>query len=520
MNHIQCFNPNCLHLNPPGQQLCENCNSELILRSRYRGLSIISEGNCYRNFLAVDESKPFQSQCVICQFFSQALGKENAIKAAQFFEQEAARLDRLGNHPQIPNIMAYFTQDGCQYLIHEFIEGNNLTQELAENGLFNEEKIRDLLSSLLSILQFVHQKKVIHGDIKPENIIRTSDERLVLVDFGIDKQAFARYTTGTAIDTSVYAAPEQKQGQITTASDLYSLGVTCIYLLTNINPVQLFDVYTGNWLWRQYLANNLITDFLGQILDRLLQTDLKQRFTSAEAALQELKKLSTLNLPINQTENTQPEVEDNPLPANPEKNRFSFADKIKNILLTEITPPTGIIPKAKSKVTVLNTKNADYTRLRDLLAAENWKQADQETWRLLGSIAGVDKEGSIDPESLAASTCEDIATIDKLWLDYSNGHFGFSVQKNIYQNLGGTDVYDSKIWQTFGDRVGWRLKGNWLNYFELAFDRRQAPKGHLPVEPVKVVLGSDPAALLMQMRRGSLLMTIFSRLNECDLPEQ
>jgi hypothetical protein len=82
--------------------------------------------------------------------------------------------------------------------------------------------------------------------------------------------------------------------------------------------------------------------------------------------------------------------------------------------------------------------------------------------------------------------------------------------------LGGDENYNDKIWQAFGDRVGWRLKGNWLNYFELAFDRRQAPKGHLPVEPVKVILGSDPAALMMQMKRGALLMAIFSRLEECE----
>lgn len=516
MNHIQCFNPNCLHLNPPEEQLCQNCGSELRLKSRYRGLSVISEGNCYRNFLAVDESKSSQSQCVICQFFSQALGQEKALKASQFFEQEATRLDRLGNHPQIPKIMAYFTQDECQYLIHEFIKGHNLASEIAENGLFDEEKIKDLLSNLLSILEFVHQKKVIHGDIKPENIIRASDGRLVLVDFGIDKLAFSRYSTRTVIETSVYAAPEQKQGQVTTASDLYSLGVTCLHLLTNVNPVQLFDLYTGNWVWRRYLGNNAVSESLGKILDRLVQTDLKQRFTSAEAALKELNKLSILKEPSERTETTRSEVEENPLPANSEKNRLSFADKIKNILLTEITPPTNIIPKAKSKVTVLTTKNADYNKLRDLLAAENWKQADQETWRLLGSIAGINKEGLIDPDTLASSTCEDIATIDKLWVDYSNGHFGFSVQKNIYQNLGGDENYNDKIWQAFGDRVGWRLKGNWLNYFELAFDRRQAPKGHLPVEPLKVILGSDPAALMMQMKRGALLMTIFSRLEECE----
>ncbi|MHC5723380.1 MAG: GUN4 domain-containing protein, partial [Nostoc sp.] len=108
----------------------------------------------------------------------------------------------------------------------------------------------------------------------------------------------------------------------------------------------------------------------------------------------------------------------------------------------------------------------DYTRLRDLLAAGEWKEANQETDRVMLAVAGREKERWFDYESIDSFPCEDLRIIDQLWVKYSNGHFGFSVQKRIYQSLGGTKRYDKKIWEAFGDRVGWRNKGNgnWINY--------------------------------------------------------
>ena len=76
-------------------------------------------------------------------------------------------------------------------------------------------------------------------------------------------------------------------------------------------------------------------------------------------------------------------------------------------------------------------------------------------------------------------SCQDLRTIDKLWVKYSNGNFGFSVQKQIYQSVGGTKEYDSKVWRKFGDKVGWRKGGQWLHYSELTFSKEHY-RGHLP----------------------------------------
>ncbi|MEI2422557.1 protein kinase, partial [Arthrospira platensis SPKY2] len=137
---------------------------------------------------------------------------------------EAQCLELLGKHSQIPELLAYFTADNRQYLIQEFIKGETLQEKLDNQGTFSENQIISLLNDLLPVLYFVHKHKVIHRDIKPENIIRrASDKKLVLVDCGTSKQVRR---------TSAYCAPEQAMGKPQYGSDLYSLGVTCLYLLT------------------------------------------------------------------------------------------------------------------------------------------------------------------------------------------------------------------------------------------------------------------------------------------------
>src|SRR4028118_434251 len=268
-----CLNPNCQKpaSNPGGEKFCRGCGFKLLLRERYRAIKLIGQGGFGRTFLAVDEDKPSKPRCAIKQFFPQAQGTNNAHKAAQLFEQEAVRLDELGKHPQIPELFAYFTQDEQQYLVQEFIDGKNLAEELADRECFNETEIRQLLNDLLPVLQFVHQGQVIHRDIKPENIISRPNGQLVLVDFGAAKFATetALLKTGTKIGSAEYTAPEQARGKAVFASDLYSLGVTCIYLLTGIPPFDLFDVVNDCWAWRDYLTQD-VTANLAQILDKLL----------------------------------------------------------------------------------------------------------------------------------------------------------------------------------------------------------------------------------------------------------
>ncbi|WP_414527989.1 GUN4 domain-containing protein [Nodularia chucula] len=430
----QCLNPECLHPNPDNFQFCQKCGSKLLLRERYAPQSILGQGGFGRTFLAIDEDKPSKPFCVIKQFLPQAQGTDSIEKASQLFAQEAERLEELGKHPQIPELMAYFTADNRQYLVQEFVKGETLEAELNKNGVFSEKQIRELLIELLEILQFVHSKQVIHRDINPENIIRrSSDNKLFLVDFGAAKvvEQKQRTVTVTIIGSAEYCAPEQSMGKPKFISDLYSLGVTCLHLLTDISPFDLYDVMEGEWVWRDYLNGNVVSDELGKILERLASPLPKQRYQSVAEVV------NVLN-PVSFNRRTPP-----PNAANPERT----------------TPP----PNPASEEGLKSPVGMDYRKLRDLLAGGMWEEADAETARVMLAIAKREKEGWLDEKSIDNFPCADLRTIDQLWVKYSNGRFGFSVQKRIYQSLGGTRKYDKEIWGAFGDRVGWKKGGDWFS---------------------------------------------------------
>ena len=302
-----CLNPSCPNpQNTNSEKFCLSCGAKLLLKQRYRAMKPIGQGGFSRTFLARDEDKPSMPLCVIKQFYPQAQGTGTLDKAIELFNHEAMRLEELGKHRQIPELLAYFTQDDRQYLLQEFIDGLNLGQELQQNGVYNQPQIQHFLNELLRILQFCHQKQIIHRDIKPENIIRRQNPpklqgQIVLVDFGASKvvtQA-SMNQTGTSIGSPEYVAPEQMRGKALFSSDIYSLGVTCIHLLTARSPFDLYDINNDVWLWRNYLQASF-DENLGRILDKMLATTPARRYQTVDEVLRDLNTLPTL---ISQTGN-------------------------------------------------------------------------------------------------------------------------------------------------------------------------------------------------------------------------
>jgi formylglycine-generating enzyme required for sulfatase activity len=288
-----CLNPSCYtRQNAAQARFCRACGAKLLLGDRYRAVRLIAQGGFGRTFLGIDQYKPSQPKCAIKQFAPQ--GQGNLEKAAELFKQEAMRLEELGKHDRIPELLAYCEQDGQQYLMQEFIDGHDLGTEIAQQGTFDQAKVEHLLRNLLPVLQFIHAGGVIHRDIKPENIIRRhSDGQLVLVDFGAAKYAIgsALLRTGTSIGSAEYIAPEQARGKAVFASDLYSLGVTCIYLLTGVSP---FDLIDGNnaWIWRSHLKGKAIAPSLGKTIDRLIAHAVNHRYQSIDRVLADLNPTS------------------------------------------------------------------------------------------------------------------------------------------------------------------------------------------------------------------------------------
>jgi serine/threonine protein kinase len=293
---ICCLNPNCQQpLNPENEPFCKSCGAKLVplLRGHYRPIRPLGQGGFARTYLAVDEDR-LKTPCVIKQFSPQIQGTNSLDKAIRLFNQEAVRLHELGEHPQIPTLLAYFEQDKYLYLVQQFIEGQTLFQELHRQGSFSEAKIRQVLGDILPVLKFIHERQIVHRDITPANIIRRQiDGRLVLIDFGIAKQL--RDTTqiqpGTRIGTEGYAPLEQlRSGQVYPASDIYSLGATCIHLLTGIKPEELYNPLQGRWIWQEFLLKKgiNISDRLMQILDKMLKDMVSDRYQSADEILREI----------------------------------------------------------------------------------------------------------------------------------------------------------------------------------------------------------------------------------------
>jgi serine/threonine protein kinase len=293
---ICCLNPQCQKpLNPADAKVCQNCGTSItLLRGRYQAVQLLGQGGFGRTYLALDEDR-LKSRCVIKQFSPQVQGTKSLEKAIRLFNQEAVRLHELGEHSQIPTLLAYFEQDGYLYLVQQFIEGQSLLQEMKQQGSFSERQIRDVLADILPVLRFVHRHQVIHRDITPMNILRRqSDERLLLIDFGVAKQLSEEAVgeMGTRIGTEGYAPMEQfRGGRAYPASDLYSLGATCLHLLTDTRPDSLYDPLNGRWFWREYLQQEkgaVVSDQFAHIMDNLLKDLVSERYQSADEVMRDL----------------------------------------------------------------------------------------------------------------------------------------------------------------------------------------------------------------------------------------
>lgn len=286
-----CLNPHCSQPeNTDSARFCLSCGMPLELSDRYRSLKLIGQGGFGRTFLACDKQKPSQPLCIIKQFHPQ--DNLEIAKATQLFQQEAIRLEELGDHLQIPDLYAYIEQDSDRYIVQEFIEGETLKKELEEKGNFPAEKVLEVLKNILPVLAFIHAGRVIHRDIKPSNIMRNANNNnLILIDFGAAKYATAEALVqkGTQIGSAEFIAPEQLRRQPIFASDLYSLGVSCLYLMTGISPFDLYNTLESRWVWRDYLVDNPVGDRLGKILDKMIAESLSDRYSSATEILQDLQ---------------------------------------------------------------------------------------------------------------------------------------------------------------------------------------------------------------------------------------
>lgn len=291
-----CLNPSCPKpVNHPKSKNCKACGSKLLLRDRYHLVKGLGKGGFGATFLAADISLPGNPLCVIKQLKPNTDNPNFLVMARKLFEREAKTLGKVGNHPQIPRLLDYFEDREQFYLVQEFVKGNNLQQEIKKNGVLNEEQAKGVLKETLVILRDIHAQKVIHRDIKPANIIRREiDNKLVLIDFGVVKNQVNTVAAGGdqtaltafAVGTPGFAPPEQLAMRPVYASDVYALGVTCMYLMSGKAPKNMdCDPLTGDIEWLKYVD---ISDQFGEILTTMLEVAVKNRYKTADEVLQAL----------------------------------------------------------------------------------------------------------------------------------------------------------------------------------------------------------------------------------------
>jgi serine/threonine-protein kinase len=263
-----------------------------LLDHRYQVIRILATGGFGQTYIAEDTRRPGNPICVVKHLKPASTDQKIFETAKRLFNSEAETLEKLGNHDQIPRLLAYFDENQEFFLVQEYIDGHTLTEELIPGQPWSQNQVMQLLLEVLEILEFVHQQGVIHRDIKPDNIIRrAADYKLVLVDFGAVKKlrsplvsVGAQLTATVAIGTPGYMPTEQGQGKPRPNSDIYSLGIIAIQALTGV-PANQFqeDPDTGEILWQHFIPVNYR---LAEILSKMVRYHFKDRYQTATEALQ------------------------------------------------------------------------------------------------------------------------------------------------------------------------------------------------------------------------------------------
>ncbi|MEQ8539398.1 MAG: serine/threonine-protein kinase [Coleofasciculus sp. D1-CHI-01] len=267
-----------------------------LLNNRYRILQTLGAGGFGNTFLAEDTYMPSGRKCVIKQLKPMTHDPQTYQQVKERFQREAAVLEELGesNH-QIPRLFAYFSESGQFYLVQEWIEGDTLTQIVDREGRLNDGQVKAILLSLLPVLDYVHSCHIVHRDLKPDNVIvRRRDGLPVLIDFGAVKEAIktvvhsqANATPSIVIGTPGFMAAEQAAGRPRYASDLYSLGLIAVFLLTGKLPQTLeTDTRTGEILWRRDAPN--CHSHLATVIDQGIRFHPRDRFADAKEMLDAL----------------------------------------------------------------------------------------------------------------------------------------------------------------------------------------------------------------------------------------
>ena len=257
--------------------------SKEVIAQRYRILNTLGQGGMGITYEAVDLES---GQLVALKALS--LRRMKDWKTLELFEREAAILSGL-NHPAIPCYLDYFQidyfDDRCFYIVQQLAKGKSLATLVEKGWRPNESQVKNFAIQILEILVYLQESipPVIHRDLKPQNIIRSGNGKLFLVDFGAVRDTYHNTITGgsTVVGTFGYMAPEQFRGQAILSTDLYGLGATLLFLLTGKSPADL----PQHKLKINFRSRVRVSEDFASWLERMIEPGTEDRLRSAKDAL-------------------------------------------------------------------------------------------------------------------------------------------------------------------------------------------------------------------------------------------
>lgn len=373
---------------------------------------------------------------------------KNYKRYVERFIQEAKQLDIL-DHPHIVEIIDLFKErdgeDNVPCLVMKLISGQDLFDlvESSRGGL-PESKAVNYISQIGDALAFMHEKKLVHRDAHPGNIMVQDRGQAILIDFGLAREIVPKSPTSVPSANESFAPWEQKKGNAQPTVDIYCLAASLYYAVTGEYPAPSRErKYEGTQLDEPKQHKSEISNRLNEAIMAGMALDPQDR---PQLMREWLKML---------------------LPPNP------------------ISPES--LPNTKHSDAISPTLTPDYTQLEALLAKRKWKQADEETLRIMKQKVGrLEPEDWLTEEDFESFSCDVLHEIDKLWAKHSNHHFGFSAQKEIWLS-GEIEHNDFFKFMKFMTRLGWGYQEEerprtfvfWgINL--VAFDL-SAPKGLLPL---------------------------------------
>lgn len=343
----------------------------------------------------------------------------NFGKFQQDFLNEALRLAKC-SHPNIACVHEVIQEGNLWCMVMEYIDGEDLGSKVTRKGKLSESEALEYIVQIGQALSYIHSLNppILHRDLKPQNImIRKGTSQAILIDFGIAREF---------------------------TPDL--IGVHTPFLTDGFAPIEQYDSLAKRGAYTDVYA---------------LAATLYSLVTAQVPTPAPMRNILSL---------TEPKT------VNP-----AISNNLNHAILKGMTLKPEYRPQSIGAwLNLLGIKaQVDYFQLENLLKANKWLEADRETWKLMLKIAGREKEQWLDVPQYNNFPCKDLLIIDRLWTKYSNGHFGFSVQKRIWESIGGNYYASDDTWKKFGYLVGWRKNRVWLLYENLSFSL-SAPDGMLP----------------------------------------